>query len=124
RALVVDKTGTLTHGRARIVSINAISDQPADELLRLAASLDQASKHIVAQTIVDGARDKGLELAIPNNIIETPGRRRRLRRWPAGCGRDSREGSTDRCVYPFTRTQDPRHHDARSIDRHRRDVAR
>jgi cation transport ATPase len=63
----------LTHGRARIVSINAVSDRPADELLRLAASLDQASKHIVAQTIVDDARNKGLELAIPSNVIETPG---------------------------------------------------
>jgi heavy metal translocating P-type ATPase len=73
RSLVIDKTGTLTHGRARIVSINAISDQPDDELLRLAASLDQASKHIVAQTIVDAARERGLELAIPHNIVETPG---------------------------------------------------
>jgi heavy metal translocating P-type ATPase len=71
RSLVIDKTGTLTHGRARIVSI--ISDLPDDELLRLAASLDQASKHIVAQTIVDAARDKGLELAIPHNIVETAG---------------------------------------------------
>jgi P-type E1-E2 ATPase len=59
--------------KARIVSVNATSDQPAEELLRLAASLDQASKHIVAQTIVDAARDKGLELAIPHDIIETPG---------------------------------------------------
>jgi heavy metal translocating P-type ATPase len=73
RSLVIDKTGTLTHGQARIVSVNATSDQPAEELLRLAASLDQASKHIVAQTIVDAARDKGLELAIPHDIIETPG---------------------------------------------------
>jgi heavy metal translocating P-type ATPase len=73
RSLVIDKTGTLTHGQARIVSVNAFSDQSADELLRLAASLDQASKHIVAQTIVDAARDKGLELAIPHDIIETPG---------------------------------------------------
>src|SRR6266487_4271019 len=71
RSLVIDKTGTLTRGRARIVSI--ISDLPDDELLRLAASLDQASKHIVAQTIVDAARDKGLELAIPHNIVETAG---------------------------------------------------
>jgi heavy metal translocating P-type ATPase len=71
RSLVIDKTGTLTHGQASIVSVN--SDQPAEELLRLAASLDQASKHIVAQTIVDAARDKGLELAIPHHIIETPG---------------------------------------------------
>src|SRR5262245_47300732 len=73
RSLIIDKTGTLTHGRARIVSINAVSDQPAEELLRLAASLDQASKHIVAQTIRETVRDKGLELAIPHDIIETPG---------------------------------------------------
>src|SRR5262245_43637632 len=73
RSLVIDKTGTLTHGRARIVSINATCDEPADELLRLAASLDQASEHIVARTIVDAARDKGVELAIPSKVIETPG---------------------------------------------------
>jgi heavy metal translocating P-type ATPase len=73
RSLVVDKTGTLTHGGARIISINASDDQSADELLRLAASLDQASKHIVAQTIVDAAREKGLGLAIPHNVVETPG---------------------------------------------------
>jgi heavy metal translocating P-type ATPase len=73
RSLVIDKTGTLTHGQARIVSVNANSDQPAEEVLRLAASLDQVSKHIVAQTIVDAARDKGLELAIPHDITETPG---------------------------------------------------
>jgi heavy metal translocating P-type ATPase len=73
RSLVIDKTGTLTHGGARIISINTSDDQPADELLRLAASLDQASKHIVAQTIVDAAREKGLALAIPHNIVETPG---------------------------------------------------
>jgi P-type E1-E2 ATPase len=69
--LFIDKTGTLTHGRACIVSI--ISDLPDDELLRLAASLDQASKHIVAQTIVDAARERGLELAIPHDIVETAG---------------------------------------------------
>jgi cation transport ATPase len=73
RSLVIDKTGTLTQGRARIISITAGGDQSADELLRLAASLDQASKHIVAQTIVDAAREKGLALAIPHNIVETPG---------------------------------------------------
>src|SRR5262249_19480969 len=73
RSLVVDKTRTLTHGPAPIVSIHALSNQPAEELLRLAASLDQASKHIVAQTIVEAARDKGLELAVPHDIVETPG---------------------------------------------------
>src|SRR5215471_837347 len=73
RSLVIDKTGTLTHGRAHIVATNVVSDVSAAEILRLAASLDQASEHIVARTIVDDARTKGLELAIPSNVIETPG---------------------------------------------------
>jgi heavy metal translocating P-type ATPase len=73
RSLVIDKTGTLTHGRAHIVATDVVADVPADEILRLAASLDQASKHIIAQTIVDEARSRGLELAIPSNVIETPG---------------------------------------------------
>src|SRR5262252_2646275 len=73
RSLVIDKTGTLTHGRAHIVATDVVSDVSADEILRLAASLDQASKHIMAQTIVDDARSKGLELTIPSNVVETPG---------------------------------------------------
>ena len=44
-----------------------------DELLRIAASLDQASKHIIAQTIVAEAHGKGLALAIPTDVVETPG---------------------------------------------------
>ena len=73
RSLVIDKTGTLTRGEARILSINVVSDLPASEVLRLAASLDQASKHTVAQTIVDEARRKGLDLAVPRDVLETPG---------------------------------------------------
>jgi heavy metal translocating P-type ATPase len=73
RALVLDKTGTLTHGRARIVSIRTTDHRAGDEVLRLAASLDQASKHIVAQTIVEEARAKGLRLSIPANVVETAG---------------------------------------------------
>jgi heavy metal translocating P-type ATPase len=73
RSLVIDKTGTLTRGEARILSIDVVSDLPASEVLRLAASLDQASKHIVAQTIVDEARRKGLDLAVPRDVLETPG---------------------------------------------------
>jgi heavy metal translocating P-type ATPase len=73
RALVIDKTGTLTQGRAQIVATDVVADVSADEILRLAASLDQASKHIMAQTIVDEARSKGLQLTIPSNVVETPG---------------------------------------------------
>jgi heavy metal translocating P-type ATPase len=73
RSLVIDKTGTLTIGQARLVSIRAADGVAPDSLLRIAASLDQASKHVVAQTIVAEARSKNLPLAIPSDVIETPG---------------------------------------------------
>ncbi len=73
RALVIDKTGTLTAGEAKIVSARSAGDLKPEELLRIAASLDQASKHIVAQTIVAEARAKGLALSIPAEVVETPG---------------------------------------------------
>jgi heavy metal translocating P-type ATPase len=73
RALVIDKTGTLTVGQARIVSTRVAPGIAADELLRLAASLDQASKHIIAQTLVAEAHAKGLRLAVPRDVVETPG---------------------------------------------------
>ena len=73
RALVIDKTGTLTVGQARIVSTRTADSVTEDELLRLAASLDQASKHIIGETIVAEARQRGLALAIPTEVVETPG---------------------------------------------------
>ena len=73
RALVIDKTGTLTVGQAKIVSTQAVDHLAPDELLRIAASLDQASKHIIAQTIVAEARAKGLALTVPTEVVETPG---------------------------------------------------
>ena len=73
RSLVLDKTGTLTHGRARIVSTTMASDLSPNELLRLAASLDQASKHVIAETIVEEAHTRSLDLAVPSDVVETPG---------------------------------------------------
>jgi heavy metal translocating P-type ATPase len=73
RSLVLDKTGTLTHGQAQIVAVHAAEGMTADEVLRIAASLDQASKHIIAQTIVAEAHGRGLALAIPTEAVETPG---------------------------------------------------
>jgi len=73
RSMVIDKTGTLTVGQAKIVSTRAADDMTPGELLRIAASLDQASKHVVAQTIVEEARRKGLSLAVPTDLVETPG---------------------------------------------------
>jgi heavy metal translocating P-type ATPase len=73
RALVIDKTGTLTIGHAKIVATKAAAGVTPGEVLRIAASLDQASKHIIAQTIVAEARNTGLLLAIPSDVVETPG---------------------------------------------------
>jgi len=73
RALVIDKTGTLTIGQAKLIDIRTVDGITPDELLRIAASLDQASKHIIAQTIVAEARSRGLSLAIPAEVVEIPG---------------------------------------------------
>ena len=73
RTLVIDKTGTLTVGQAKIVATKVVDDVDPGEVLRLAASLDQASKHIIAQTIVAAARAQGLKLAVPSDVVETPG---------------------------------------------------
>jgi heavy metal translocating P-type ATPase len=73
RSLILDKTGTLTDGRPRIVAIDAGADLTEEETLRLAAALDQASKHPVAQAIVVAARARGLDLPIPTEVAEVPG---------------------------------------------------
>jgi heavy metal translocating P-type ATPase len=72
-SLVIDKTGTLTDGRARVVSVNIRGEAAHDDILRIAASLDQASKHIIAETLVTEARDRKLQLSTPSNVIETAG---------------------------------------------------
>jgi len=73
RALVIDKTGTLTMGEARLAATRPAGGVEPDDLLRVAASLDQASKHIIAQTIVSEARNRGLKLSVPSDVVETPG---------------------------------------------------
>jgi heavy metal translocating P-type ATPase len=73
RSLVIDKTGTLTDGRARMVSIDVALGQSPEEVLRAAASLDQVSKHVIAQTIVSEAHGRKLRLAVPTDVTEMPG---------------------------------------------------
>ena len=73
KAMVVDKTGTLTEGKATLSGIVTASDLSEAEVLRLAASLDQASKHVMAETIVAEARARGLPLSLPADVAETAG---------------------------------------------------
>jgi len=73
QTLILDKTGTLTDGRPQIVTIDSYSGMDPDEVLRLAAALDQATKHPVAEAIVAAARERGLSLPVPTNVAEAPG---------------------------------------------------
>ena len=61
--LVVDKTGTLTEGRPRVVAVETGDGVGDDELLRLAASLERASEHPLAAAIVEAAAGRGIKLA-------------------------------------------------------------
>ncbi len=71
RVLLFDKTGTLTAGRPRLASVEGPGDP--DELLRLAAALEQASPHVLAASIVQAAHARELELVIPTDVDETAG---------------------------------------------------
>ena len=60
--LVVDKTGTLTEGKPKLVSVVPAPGVTEDKLLRLAASLERGSEHPLATAVVQGARDRGIKL--------------------------------------------------------------
>ncbi|UVJ41910.1 heavy metal translocating P-type ATPase [Pseudomonas sp. LS1212] len=66
--LIVDKTGTLTEGRPVFHSAEGAGPFDSNEVLRLAASLDQGSEHPLAHAIVDYARAQGVELAKPESF--------------------------------------------------------
>jgi P-type Cu+ transporter len=61
--LVVDKTGTLTEGKPRLVSVLPAPGVAKDDFLRLAASLERGSEHPLAAAVVAGAEERGLRLA-------------------------------------------------------------
>lgn len=72
--IVFDKTGTLTRGRPQLVDVaTGTDDVSADELLRLAASLDQMSPHVLATAIVSAASARGLPLEMPQEVTEQHG---------------------------------------------------
>ena len=75
-AIVVDKTGTLTEGKPRLqkVFVNKDAEISEDELLKLAASLEKSSEHPLAESIVEGAKEKGIELLKPENFESVTGR--------------------------------------------------
>ena len=60
--LVVDKTGTLTEGKPRLMSVVALTNFDESTVLRLGASLERASEHPLAAAIVNGAQEKNIAL--------------------------------------------------------------
>jgi len=74
KTTILDKTGTLTDGRATITEIRTTHGFSADEVLRLAASLDQASAHTVADSLIRAASERGLALSPPRGVVERPGK--------------------------------------------------
>ncbi len=71
--LIVDKTGTLTEGHPAFEQVVPVSNCSADEVLRLAASLDQGSEHPLAEAIVRAAKEKGLVLEKAENFESSSG---------------------------------------------------
>ena len=72
--LLFDKTGTLTSGQPAVVAVHATNAADEREVLRLAASLDQVSPHVLATAVVRAARARGLDLSLPSSVEEIPGR--------------------------------------------------
>lgn len=73
RAVLLDKTGTLTLGTPEIDHIITCDGFDEDELLRLTASLDQLSAHVLAEALVHGVESRGVRLEIPTDVREIPG---------------------------------------------------
>ena len=72
--LIVDKTGTLTEGKPRLVAVIVSGPDSENEVLRLAASLERGSEHPLAEAIVTGAEERGVALANANEFEAVTGK--------------------------------------------------
>lgn len=74
RTVIFDKTGTLTYGTPSLTEIRCAPGFEREEVLRLAASLEQYSKHPLASAVLNAAREEHLELEAVSHINESPGK--------------------------------------------------
>ena len=73
RTVLIDKTGTLTDGQAHAGAVDPRPGFDDITLITAAASLAQASQHVVSQALVAEARQRGLQLLAPTDVVESPG---------------------------------------------------
>ena len=97
KVLLFDKTGTLTAGIPQVADVEVFQDIPAEALLRLAASLDQVSPHVLATSIVRAARRSRARPRVPDRRrgavrVGHRGRGGRQRTWRSGRRRSSGPG--------------------------------
>jgi Cd2+/Zn2+-exporting ATPase len=74
RALALDKTGTITEGRPRVLQIIALDGSSEDEILRIAAAIDTHSDHPLALAVVNYARERGIEFPRSQNYQSRSGK--------------------------------------------------
>ncbi|MCL5287891.1 MAG: heavy metal translocating P-type ATPase [Acidobacteria bacterium] len=72
--LVVDKTGTLTEGKPKLMTVEAVGGFGEEDLLRFAASLERGSEHPLAAAIVAGAEERGIALAPVEGFASATGK--------------------------------------------------
>ncbi|MSQ25828.1 MAG: copper-translocating P-type ATPase [Dehalococcoidia bacterium] len=71
-SVILDKTGTLTHGKPQLTDVIAVG-MDEREFLRLAASAERRSEHPLARAVVEGAQEKHIALAEPQEFLAAPG---------------------------------------------------
>jgi P-type Cu+ transporter len=72
--LIIDKTGTLTEGKPRLVTVLPLAHHTESDVLRLAASLEQGSEHPLATAIITGARDRHMTLSKTEGFASVTGK--------------------------------------------------
>jgi len=71
--LVLDKTGTITHGKPVLTDVVTAPDFQEDEVLRLAAAVERGSEHPLAQAVVTGAAERGIQAPEAERFVAVPG---------------------------------------------------
>lgn len=72
-AVILDKTGTITEGKPKVTDIIAAGSMTEDEILKIAGSCEQMSEHPLGQSIVDAAREKNMEITMPESFESLTG---------------------------------------------------